>query len=64
MALMAKPSAAYLALPTKIILEDLARTLKRPMFTGSTAKELFALTFKDEKEKLDFSVVYDVLRQL
>jgi len=45
-------------------LEDLARTLKRPLFTGSTAKELFALTFKDEKEKLDFSVVYDVLRQL
>lgn len=45
-------------------LEDLARTLSRPLFTGSSAKELFGLNFKDEKEKKDFSVIYDVLKQL
>jgi 3-hydroxyisobutyrate dehydrogenase len=45
-------------------LEDLARVMRRPLFTGSTAKELFAMTFKDDKEKLDFSALYDVLKRL
>ncbi|HEY3277887.1 MAG TPA: NAD(P)-dependent oxidoreductase [Syntrophorhabdaceae bacterium] len=45
-------------------LEDLARTLKRPLFTGSPVKELFALTFKGGKDQLDFSVLYEVLKGL
>jgi 3-hydroxyisobutyrate dehydrogenase len=45
-------------------LEDLARVLRRPLFTGSAAKELFAMTFKDNKEQLDFSALYEVLKQL
>jgi 3-hydroxyisobutyrate dehydrogenase len=45
-------------------LQDLARTLKRPLFTGTVAKELFGLTFKDGKEGLDFSALYEVLKGL
>ncbi len=45
-------------------LEDLARTLRRPLFTGSTVKELFAMTFKDNMEGLDFSALYDILKRL
>lgn len=45
-------------------LEDLARVLRRPLFTGSAAKELYAMTFRDDKELLDFSALYDVLKKL
>lgn len=45
-------------------LQDLARVLKRPLFMGSTAKELFALTFPKNLDALDFSVVYRVLKEL
>jgi 3-hydroxyisobutyrate dehydrogenase len=45
-------------------LQDLARTLRRPLFTGSVAKELFAMTWSKEIEDLDFSAVYSVLKGL
>lgn len=45
-------------------LQDLARSLKRPLFTGSIAKELFGLTFKENMEALDFSAVYRILKNL
>ncbi len=45
-------------------LQDLARTLKRPLFTGSVAKELFALTLNEEMEHLDFSVLYRVIKKM
>ena len=43
-------------------LQDLARTLRMPLFTGAVTKEIFALTFKDNKEPLDMSVVYEVMK--
>jgi 3-hydroxyisobutyrate dehydrogenase len=45
-------------------LQDLARRLRRPLFTGSIVKELFGMTFKTGKETLDFSGVYEVLKVL
>ncbi len=45
-------------------LEDLARTLKRPVFTGSNAKELFAMTFSRKEDDLDFSAIFNVFRDL
>jgi len=45
-------------------LQDLARTLRRPLFTGSIVKELFGLTFREKMETLDFSSVYKVLKNL
>lgn len=43
-------------------LQDLARTLRVPLFTGAMTKEIFALTFRENKEPLDMSVVYEVIR--
>jgi 3-hydroxyisobutyrate dehydrogenase len=45
-------------------LQDFARTLRRPLFTGSIVKELFGLTFRENMETLDFSAVYKVLKNL
>lgn len=45
-------------------LQDLAKSLGKPLFTASVVKELFGLTFKNGKETLDFSFVYKVLRDL
>jgi 3-hydroxyisobutyrate dehydrogenase len=45
-------------------LQDLARTMRRPLFTGSIVKELFGLTFRENMENLDFSAVYKVLKNL
>lgn len=45
-------------------LQDLARTIRRPLFTGSIVKELFGLTFRENMETLDFSAVYKVLKNL
>jgi 3-hydroxyisobutyrate dehydrogenase len=45
-------------------LQDFARTLRRPLFTGSVVKELFGLTFTGNMETLDFSVIYKVLKNL
>ncbi len=43
-------------------LQDLARTLRVPLFTGTVTKEVFALTFKENRESLDMSVVYEVIK--
>lgn len=43
-------------------LQDLARTLKRPCFTGSIAKEMFGISFSREAEDLDFSAIYSTLK--
>ncbi|MCL5022448.1 MAG: NAD(P)-dependent oxidoreductase [Nitrospirae bacterium] len=45
-------------------LQDLARVLKRPLFTGSVAKELFSLTFSKGTDTLDFSVIYRIMKEL
>ena len=45
-------------------LQDLAFALKRPLFTGATAKELFGMTFSREIEDQDFSAVYEVMKGL
>jgi len=45
-------------------LQDLARSLRRPLFTGSIAKEMFGLTFTENMETLDFSAVYTILKNL
>lgn len=41
-------------------LEDLACEMKRPVFTGSSTKELFAMTFSRGEGVLDFSAIYNV----
>jgi len=33
-----------------------------PLFTGTVTKEVFALTFKENRESLDMSVVYEVIK--
>jgi 3-hydroxyisobutyrate dehydrogenase len=43
-------------------LQDLAKTLRTPLFTGSVTKELFGMTFKDGNDALDMSVIYKVLK--
>lgn len=43
-------------------LQDLARSMKRPLFMGSMAKELFGMTFAKNVDELDFSAVYKALR--
>jgi len=43
-------------------LQDLARFLKRPLFTGSTAKELFGMAFSKGMDTLDFSVIYKIMK--
>jgi len=43
-------------------LQDLARALKRPLFTGSTAKELFGMTFSKGMDSLDFSGIYKIMK--
>jgi len=45
-------------------LQDLARSLKRPLFTGSVAKELFGMTFSRNLDSLDFSGIYRILKEL
>ncbi len=45
-------------------LQDLARSLKRPLFTGSVAKELFGMTFSRHLDSLDFSGIYRILKEL
>ncbi len=44
-------------------LQDLARTMKRPLFTGSLAKEIFGMTFSEGIESEDFSAVYRIFRR-
>ena len=43
-------------------LQDLARTLRRPLFTAGLVKELFALSFAHGLEERDVSVIFPILR--
>lgn len=43
-------------------LQDLAFQLKRPVFLASAVKEMYGLTYARGEEKLDFSVLYRVLK--
>jgi 3-hydroxyisobutyrate dehydrogenase len=43
-------------------LQDLARVLRRPLFTAAAVKELFALTFTHGVEEQDVSVIFPILR--
>ena len=43
-------------------LQDLCRTMKKPLFVGSTVKELFALTRSKGIDDQDFSAVYKVFK--
>ncbi|MEN6616034.1 MAG: NAD-binding protein, partial [Syntrophorhabdus sp.] len=44
-------------------LQDLARTLRTPLYTGAVTKELFGMTFKDNSEVLDMSVIYKIMKE-
>jgi 3-hydroxyisobutyrate dehydrogenase len=44
-------------------LQDLARTMRRPLFTGSAAKELYALTFARGIAHEDFSALYKIMKE-
>lgn len=44
-------------------LQDLAKTLKQPVFTASMVKELFALTTARGFGELDFSAVYRAIKE-
>jgi 3-hydroxyisobutyrate dehydrogenase len=43
-------------------LQDLARSVKKPLFLGSLAKELFGMTFNKDQDQADFSVLYQILK--
>ncbi len=45
-------------------LQDLARSMRRPLFTGSVAKEIFGMTFGRNLDSLDFSGIYSILKEL
>ena len=45
-------------------LQDLCRTMKKPLVTGSMVKEVFALTRSKGIDHLDFSAVYRIFRDL
>ena len=44
-------------------LQDLAKSLRRPLFTGSAVKELFGMTLSKDIDHLDFSGIYKVLKE-
>ncbi|HWR98599.1 MAG TPA: NAD(P)-dependent oxidoreductase [Candidatus Methanoperedens sp.] len=44
-------------------LQDLARTLRRPLFTAALVKELFALAFPRGLAERDVSVIFPILRE-
>lgn len=44
-------------------LQDLAKALKRPLFTGSIIKELFGMTFARNLDSLDFSALYKIMKE-
>jgi 3-hydroxyisobutyrate dehydrogenase len=44
-------------------LQDLARTLRRPLFTAAAVKELYALAFARGLEGRDVSVIFELLRR-
>ncbi|MGB7787266.1 NAD(P)-dependent oxidoreductase [Methanoregula sp.] len=45
-------------------LQDLCRTMRRPLFIGSTVKEIFAMTRSREIDDLDFSAVYRIFKEI
>ncbi len=45
-------------------IQDLARTLKRPLFTASVIKELFGLSASQKLDDRDFSVIYKILNNM
>ena len=44
-------------------MQDLARSMKRPLFTGSLAKEIFGMTFANKIDSLDLSGVYQIMKE-
>lgn len=44
-------------------LQDLAKTLKKPLFTGSAVKELYGMTYSMGIEGEDFSAIYKVFKE-
>lgn len=44
-------------------LQDLARSMKVPLFTGSVTKELFGMTFAKGIADLDLSAVYKIMKE-
>jgi 3-hydroxyisobutyrate dehydrogenase len=44
-------------------LQDLARSMKIPLFTGSITKELFGMTFAKGIADLDLSAVYKIMKE-
>ena len=45
-------------------LQDLAKSLRKPAFLGSLAKELYGMTFNKDLDQADFSVLYQILKGL
>jgi 3-hydroxyisobutyrate dehydrogenase len=43
-------------------MQDLAKTFNTPLFTAAVTKELFGMTFKNNQQVMDMSVIYDVLK--
>lgn len=43
--------------------QDMARTMKIPLFTGSITKELFGMTFAKGIAELDLSAVYKIMKE-
>jgi 3-hydroxyisobutyrate dehydrogenase len=43
-------------------LQDLCRTLNKPLFVGSTVKEIFAIARSKGLEDKDFSAIYEVFK--
>jgi 3-hydroxyisobutyrate dehydrogenase len=44
-------------------LQDLAKSMKKPLFTGSVVKELYGMTYADGIESEDFSAVYKIFKK-
>jgi 3-hydroxyisobutyrate dehydrogenase len=44
-------------------LQDLAKSMKKPLFTGSVLNEVYGMTFVEGIEGEDFSAVYKIFRE-
>ncbi|MFZ0005849.1 MAG: NAD(P)-dependent oxidoreductase [Methanoregula sp.] len=44
-------------------LQDLCRTLNKPLFIGSTVKELYAITRSKGVDNRDFSAIYEIFKE-
>jgi 3-hydroxyisobutyrate dehydrogenase len=45
-------------------LQDLAKSVKKPAFLGSLAKELYGMTYNKNQDQSDFSVLYQLLKSI